>query len=46
VALKNITIVKVIQRIKDWILAGKHVRAIYGAITKPNADGSKPDDLI
>jgi len=44
-ALKNVTIVEGIKGIKDWIPVGKHVRAIYGTITKPNADGSKPDDL-
>ena len=44
-ALKNVTIVEVIKVIKDWIPAGKHVRAIYAAITKPNADGSEPNDL-
>jgi len=46
VALKNVTIMEVIKGIKDRILAGKHVRAIYGAITKPNADGSEPANLI
>jgi len=40
VALKNIAIVKVIKGIKNRILAGKHVQAIYGAISKPNADSS------
>jgi len=45
VALKNISIVEVIKRIEDRIPAGKHVWAIYGAITKPNANGSEPDDL-
>jgi len=45
VALKNVAIVQVIKGIKDHIPAGKHVRAIYGAITKPNADGSDPDNL-
>jgi len=45
VALKNVAIVEVIKGIKDQIPAGKHVRAIYSAITKPNTDGSKPDDL-
>jgi len=45
VALKNVTIVEVIKRIKDRIPAGKHVRAIYSAITKPNAHGSEPDNL-
>ena len=43
--LKNVAIVGVIKGIKDRIPAGKHVRAIYSAITKPNADGSEPDDL-
>jgi len=46
VVLKNIAIVEVIKGIKDRIPAGKHVRAIYSVITKPNADGSEPDDLI
>ena len=45
VALKNVAIVEVIKGIKDRIPARKHVRAIYSAITKPNADGSEPDDL-
>jgi len=44
VTLKNVAIVEVIKGIKDWIPAGKHVWAIYSAITKPNADGSEPDD--
>jgi len=42
VALKNIAIVEVIKGIKNRIPAGKHVRAIYGAISKPNADSSQP----
>jgi len=36
---------EVIKGIKDWIPAGKYVQAIYGTITKPNADSSEPDDL-
>jgi len=45
VALKNVAIVEVIKDIKDWIPAGKHVWAIYVAISKPNADGSQPEDI-
>jgi len=45
VALKNVAIVEVIKGIKDRIPAGKHVWAIYGAISKPNADGSQPEDI-
>jgi len=45
VALKNVAIVEVIKGIKDRIPARKHVWAIYSAITKPNADGSEPDNL-
>jgi len=44
VTLRNVTIAEVIKRITDWIPACKHVRAIYGAITKSNNDGSQPDD--
>jgi len=44
-ALKNVAIVEVIKGIKDRIPAGKHVRAIYSTIRKPNANGSELDDL-
>jgi len=45
VAWKKVAIVEVIKGIQDRIPAGKHVRAIYGAISKPNADGSQPEDI-
>jgi len=44
-AFKNVATMEVIKRIKNRISAGKYVRAIYGAITKPNADGKELDDL-
>ena len=43
--LKHVTIVEVIKGMKDRIPTGKHVWAIYGTITKPNADGSELDDI-
>jgi len=46
VVLKNVTIVEVIKGIKDRISAGKHVQAIYSAISKPNADGRQPEDIM
>ena len=37
---KNVRIAEVVKCIQNRIPAGKHVRAIYGAISKPDADGS------
>ena len=42
--LKGITVRAVINSIGSRIPGGRHIRAVYGAVPKPPADGDEPDD--
>ena len=44
-ALKELTIAALINAINATILGAKYVRSIFGAITKPPANGAKPEDI-
>ena len=44
VVLKGITVAVVINSIGSRIPNGRHVRAVYGAVAKPLADGDVPDN--
>jgi len=45
VALKKITLAEVLNGISTRIPEGRHIRAIYGALTKPPAHGTDPEDI-
>ena len=45
VALKELTIPALINAIKARIPAAKCVRSIFGAVTKPPANGAEPEDI-
>ena len=45
VALKDIAVVEIINGIRARISRGRHIRAIYGAVSKPPTDGSDPDNI-
>ena len=45
VALKELTIRALINAIKARIPAAKCVRSIFGAVTKPPANGAEPEDI-
>lgn len=45
VALKETTVAALTGSIEGRIPAGRYVRVIYGALTKPPADGGPPDDI-
>jgi len=42
---KDIAVVEIINGIRARIPEGRHIRAIYGAVSKPPADGTDPDDI-
>ena len=44
VSQKNVRIAEVIKCIHNRIPAGTHMQAIYGAMSKPDAEGSEPED--
>jgi len=45
VALKQITVAEVLNGISTRIPEGRHIRAMYGALTKPPADGTDLEDI-
>ena len=45
VALKELTIAALINAINARIPAAKYVRSIFGAVTKPPANGAEPEDI-
>jgi len=42
---KDIAVVVIINGIRARIPEGRHIRAFYGAVSKPPADGTDPDDI-
>ena len=44
-ALKELTIVALMNAINAKIPAAKYVRSIFGAVMKPPANGAEPDDI-
>ena len=44
-ALKELTIVALMNAINAKIPAAKYVRSIFGAVTKPPANGAKPEHI-
>jgi hypothetical protein len=45
VALKDIAVVEIFNGIRARIPEERHIRAIYGAVSKPPLDGTDPDDI-
>jgi len=45
VALKKIIVAKVLNGISNRIPERRYIRAMYGALTKPPADGTDPEDI-
>jgi len=45
VALKKIIVAEVLNGISTGIPEGRHIRAMYGALTKPPADGTDSENI-
>jgi len=45
VALKKIIVAEVMNSISNRIPEGRYIRAMYGALTKPPADDTEPEDI-